>query len=65
MPATSCRWRSRSSELSRKLEKVTGIGSLAATALIASIADAKSFDNGRQVSAWLAAVARSSCTIVC
>jgi transposase len=40
----------RSSELSRKLEKIPGIGPLAASALVASIADAHSFDNGRQVS---------------
>ena len=48
----------RSSELSRKLEKIPGIGPLAATALVASIADARSFDNGRQVSAWLGLVPR-------
>jgi transposase len=48
----------RSSELSRKLEKIPGIGPLAASALVASIADANSFDNGRQVSAWLGLVPR-------
>jgi transposase len=48
----------RSSELSRKLEKIPGIGPLAASALVASIADAKSFDNGRQVAAWLGLVPR-------
>jgi transposase len=50
----------RSSELSRKLEKIPGIGPLAATALVASIADAHSFKNGRQVSAWLGLVPRQS-----
>jgi len=50
----------RSSELSRKLEKIPGIGPLAASALVASIADAHSFDNGRQVSAWLGLVPRQS-----
>src|ERR1700694_4613270 len=40
----------RNSALSRKLEKIPGIGPLAATALVASIADARSFKNGRQVS---------------
>jgi transposase len=39
----------RSSELSRRLEKIP---------LVASIADANSFDNGRQVSAWLGLVPR-------
>jgi transposase len=50
----------RSSDLSRKLEKIPGIGPLAASALVASIADAKSFENGRQVSAWLGLVPRQS-----
>jgi transposase len=45
----------RGSELSRKLEKIPGIGPL-----VASIADAHSFDNGRQVSAWLGLVPRQS-----
>jgi transposase len=36
----------RSSELSQKLEKIPGIGALGASALVASIADARSFDNG-------------------
>jgi transposase len=50
----------RSSEPSCKLEKIPGIGPLAASALVASIADAHSFDNGRQVSAWLGLVPRQS-----
>jgi len=44
------------SELSRKLEKIPGIGALAASALVASIADARSFKNGRQLAAWLGLV---------
>jgi transposase len=48
----------RGSELSRKLEDIPGIGPLAASALVASIADPHSFDNGRQVSAWLGLVPR-------
>jgi transposase len=44
------------SELSRKLAAVPGIGPLAASALVASIADARSFKNGRQVAAWLGLV---------
>ncbi len=50
----------RSSDLSRKLEKIPGIGPLAASALVASIADPRSFKNGRQVSAWLGLVPRQS-----
>jgi transposase len=41
-----------------KLEKIPGIGPLADSALAASIADANSFDDGRQVSAWLGLVPR-------
>lgn len=48
----------RGSELSMKLEKIPGIGPLSASALVASIADATSFDNGRQLSAWLGLVPR-------
>jgi len=48
----------RGSKLSCKLEKIPGIGPLGASALVASIADAKSFDNGRQLSAWLGLVPR-------
>lgn len=48
----------RSSELSMRLEKIPGIGPLGASALVASIGDAKSFTNGRQLSAWLGLVPR-------
>src|ERR1700726_3138757 len=48
----------RGSELSRRLEDIPGIGPLAASALVASIADPHSFENGRQVSAWLGLVPR-------
>ena len=50
----------RGSEVSRELEKIPGIGPLTATALLASIADARSFDSGRQVSAWLGLVPRQN-----
>src|SRR4029453_3236826 len=46
----------QSSELSRKLEKIPRIGPLAASALVASIGDARSFKNRRQVAAWLGLV---------
>lgn len=48
----------RASEASQRLEKVPGIGPLTASALIASIGDAKNFDNGRQFAAWLGVVPR-------
>jgi transposase len=46
----------RQSDASSKLAKVPGIGPVTASALVASIGDAKSFDNGRQVAAWLGLV---------
>lgn len=48
----------RSSEASRRLEQIPGIGPLTATALVASVGDAKNFDNGRQLAAWLGLVPR-------
>jgi transposase len=46
----------RASALSRKLEKIPGIGPITASALVASIGDAKNFANGRQLAAWLGLV---------
>ncbi|RTZ43307.1 IS110 family transposase [Candidimonas sp. SYP-B2681] len=46
----------RANPMSRKLEKVPGIGPITASALVASIGDAKNFHNGRQVAAWLGLV---------
>jgi transposase len=43
---------------SRKLEEIPGIGPLTASAYVASIGDAKSFKNARQVPAWLGMVPR-------
>ncbi len=48
----------RNSEASQRLEKVPGIGPLTATVLVASVGDAKNFDNGRQFAAWLGVVPR-------
>lgn len=48
----------RASDASRRLEKVPGIGPLTATAMVASVGDAKNFDNGRQFAAWLGVVPR-------
>ena len=46
----------RNNELSRKLEAVPGIGPLTASALVATVGDAKNFKNGRQMAAWLGLV---------
>jgi transposase len=48
----------RDNPLSRKLEQIPGIGSLTASAYVASVGDAKSFKNARQVPAWLGMVPR-------
>jgi transposase len=46
----------RANALSRKLEQIPGIGPITASALIASVGDAKNFANGRQLAAWLGLV---------
>jgi transposase len=48
----------RSTEASRRLEKIPGIGPITASALVATIGDAKNFDSGRQLAAWLGLVPR-------
>jgi transposase len=48
----------RQSEQSRRLEKIPGLGPLSASALVASVGDAKTFRNGRQFAAWLGLVPR-------
>jgi transposase len=48
----------RENEASKKLAQIPGIGPITASALVASIGDAKSFDNGRQLAAWLGLVPR-------
>ncbi len=48
----------RESEASKKLAQIPGIGPMTASALVATIGDAKNFDNGRQVAAWLGLVPR-------
>jgi transposase len=45
-------------EASRKLAGIPGIGPITASALVASIGDASSFKNGRQLAAWIGLVPR-------
>jgi len=45
-------------EESQKLARIPGIGPLTASALIASIGDARNFRNGRELAAWLGLVPR-------
>ena len=48
----------RGNEASRKLEKVPGIGPITASAIVAAVGEAKTFDNGRQMAAWMGLVPR-------
>ena len=48
----------RSNEMSQRLEAIPGIGPITASALVASIGNASSFKNGRQLAAWLGLVPR-------
>lgn len=48
----------QANEGSQKLARIPGIGPLTASALIASIGDARNFKNGRQLAAWLGLVPR-------
>lgn len=50
----------RDDETSQKLQKVPGIGPITASALAAMVGDAKNFENGRQMAAWLSLVPRQS-----
>ena len=46
----------RSSEASKRLDEIPGVGPALATALVASVADAKAFRSGRNFSAWIGLV---------
>jgi transposase len=52
----------RNSDLSTKIAQVPSIGPISASALIASIGDAKNFDSGRQLAAWLGLVPKQHST---
>jgi transposase len=52
----------RQHDASCKLAQIPGIGPITASALVASIGDAKSFKNGRQLAAWLGLVPRQHST---
>ncbi len=50
----------REDDASQRLEAIPGIGPLSASALVASIGDAKAFKNGRQLAAWMGLVPRQN-----
>lgn len=50
----------RENAASRKLAEIPGIGPITASAIVATIGDAREFENGRQLAAWLGLVPRQS-----
>ena len=50
----------RSSEASKRLDAIPGIGPTLATALVASVADPKAFRSGRDFSAWIGLVPKQN-----
>ena len=50
----------RENAASRKLAQIPGIGPITASALVASIGNARNFENGRQLAAWLGLVPRQN-----
>ncbi|MGH6737958.1 MAG: IS110 family transposase, partial [Bradyrhizobium sp.] len=50
----------KATEVGRRLMEVPGIGPLAASALVATIADPKSFKSGRNLAAWIGLVPRQN-----
>ena len=45
-------------DMAKRLKELEGIGSLTASAFVATVGDAKAFKNGRQMAAWLGLVPR-------
>jgi transposase len=52
----------RENEASRRLADIPGIGPITASALVASVGDARNFENGRQLAAWVGLVPRQHST---
>lgn len=50
----------RSSEASRRLDEIPGVGPALATALVVSVADPKAFRSGRDFSAWIGLVPKQN-----
>lgn len=53
-------WWHRQNEASRKLAQILGVGPITASALVATIGDAREYKNGRQLAAWLGLVPRQN-----
>ena len=51
-------WWHRENEASRKLAEIPGLGPITASAIVATVGDAREFKNGRQLAAWIGLVPR-------
>jgi transposase len=52
----------RSDERAQRIGQLSGVGPLSASAIVASVAEAREFDSGRQFAAWLGLVPRQYST---
>ena len=52
----------RTSEVSRRLDDIPGVGLLIVTALVASVPDPHAFKSGRDLAAWIGLVPRQNST---
>ncbi len=52
----------RSDERAKRIQQLSGVGPLSASAIVASVAEAGEFSNGRQFAAWLGLVPRQYST---
>jgi transposase len=50
----------KENEASRRLAEIAGIGPITASAIVATIGDAREFKNGRQMAAWMGLVPKQS-----
>jgi len=50
--------------VAKRLREVTGVGELTASALLATVSDARDFKNGRQMAAWAGLVPRRTAPAV-
>jgi transposase len=50
----------RENEASRKLAEIPGLGPITASAIVATVGDAREFKNGRQLAAWMGLVPRQN-----
>jgi len=54
------RTNARSTEIGRRLMEIPGVGPLLASALVATVADPKAFQSGRNLAAWIGLVPRQN-----